>query len=96
MNYPGYSNEEIAKLVSYAIALDNCEAARRRFQVEFEKEAPPIRTVRDWRTRFLETLSVLPKKRGSDQHEAKIDDQVKNQVVGAFGDGTCVSQRDGA
>ena len=68
MNYPGFTNEEIAKLVSYAIATD-CEKGRRRFEEEFEKEAPPSRTVRAWKARFIETLSVLPKPKG--RHEQK-------------------------
>ena len=66
MNYPGYSNEEIDKIVSYAISYDNCEQARRRYTEEYNKESPPVRTIRDWKKRFLETLSVLPKRRGRD------------------------------
>ena len=61
MNYQGYSNEEIAKIVSYAISYDNCEQARRCYTDEYNKEAPPLRTIRDLKKRFLETLSVLPK-----------------------------------
>lgn len=94
MNYQGYSNEEIAKIVSYAISYDNCEQARRRYTDEYNKEAPPVRTIRDWRKRFLETLSVLPKRRGSDQNERKINDDVKTEIVTAMGDGACTSQRD--
>lgn len=96
MNYPGYSNEEIAKIVSYAISYDNCEQARRRYAEEYNKEAPPVRTIRDWKKRFLETLSVLPKRRGSDQNEHKVRDVLKNEIVGAMGDGSCTSQRHAA
>lgn len=95
MNYPGYSNEEIGKIVAYAIASD-CEKGRRRFEAEFHKEAPPARTVRDWKTRFLETLSVIPRSSGHKQQSNRISDEKRNQIVTAFGDGACSSQRDGS
>lgn len=95
MNYHNdlYANEEIAKLVSYSIATD-CEKGRHRFEEEFNKEPPPVRTVREWKKRFLETLSVLPRPRNHPQErDDKIEDQTKENLVTAMGDGTCKSQR---
>ena len=54
MNYHNdlvYTNEEIAKLVSYSIAT-NCEKGRRQFEEEFNKEPPLVRTVKEWKKRF--------------------------------------------
>lgn len=95
MNYHNnfYSTEEIAKIVSYSIALD-CEKGCRRFQEEFNKEPPPVRTVREWKNRFLKTLTILPKSRSHPQErENKIDDNTKDRIVTEMGDGTCKSQR---
>ena len=47
---------------STCIAFDNCEAARRPFNKKYRKEALPVRTIRDWRMWFNQTLSVLPMK----------------------------------
>ena len=60
LNYCEYSNEQIAKVVAYAVSQD-CEKARRRFQDEYNMEPPPVRTIRNWKARFLETLSILPR-----------------------------------
>ena len=95
MNYPGFSNAEIATIVGYSIATD-CEKARRRFFEENNKEAPPSRTIRHWKTRFMETLSVLPRSKSHNNRSNKLPDDTKEEIVGAFGDGICRSQRDGA
>ena len=93
MNYPGYENEEIAKIVSYAIAT-NREEARRRYSLEYHKDAPPVRTIRDWKKRFMDTLSVLPKSSAPKSHPNELPEAVKTSVVSAFGDGYCRSQRE--
>ena len=71
MQYGDFTNEHIAQVVAYSVA-DNCEQARRRFEEELDREAPPVRTIRHWKERFLETLSILPRKRGSDQIQIMI------------------------
>ena len=57
MNYPGYTNEEIATIVAYNIS-SYPEDARRRFRVEFKKDAPPRTTLIGWRKRFKNSLSL--------------------------------------
>lgn len=95
MNYPGFTNAEIATVVGYSIATD-CEKARRRFFAENNKEAPPARTIRHWKTRFLETLSVCPRSTSHDNHPNKTPDNIEENIIQAFGDGIFRSQRDGA
>ena len=47
MDCQDLQNEEIATLVAYCIASD-CEKGRRRFQEEFGKEAPQLKTIKNW------------------------------------------------
>ena len=54
MNYRDFTKVEIATIVSYSVTYD-WEKARRMFEDNFNKEPPPARTLRDWKTRFLET-----------------------------------------
>lgn len=88
-----YTNEEIATAVSYAIAFENCEEALRRFKEKFGKNGPQVRTLRKWRQRFLETLSVNPRKRGSDQSNRRLSDEIRTSVVDSFLEEPCSSQR---
>ena len=53
MNYDGYNNEEIAYVVAFAVAHESCEEARRLFEDKYGRAAPPVRTIGDWRTRFI-------------------------------------------
>ena len=59
MEYRDFTKSEIATIVSFAITF-NCEEARRLFLKRFGKESPPVRTFRDCKARFLETLTVVP------------------------------------
>ena len=59
MGYHDFTNCKIALIVSFAITF-NCEEGRRLFLEQFEKEPPPVRTLRDWKARFLEILTVMP------------------------------------
>ena len=93
MNFQGLEKEEIATLVAYSIASD-CEKGRRRFQEEFGKEAPQSRTIRNWCMKFKETLSLLPKSKKNLHHPNEIEEEKKFEVVTAFGDGICSSQRE--
>lgn len=93
MNYPDFTNEEIAYVVSCSIVHDNCEAARRAFTKKYHKDAPPVRTLRDWRKRFNETLSVLPKKHSGGPGKSRLSEEKQAEIVGAFGDDPCTSQR---
>ena len=56
-------------------------------------EPPPVRTIRNWKARFLETLSILPRSHAGNQTRRKISEERKFELVGAFGDGSCSSQR---
>lgn len=88
-----FTNEEVATVVSYAIAFDNCEEALRRFKSKFGKEGPQVRTLRKWRQRFLETLSVQPRKSGADQSHRRVSDELRQSVVDSFHDEPRSSQR---
>ena len=46
------TNEEVATVVSYAIAFDNCEEAMRQFKSKFDKEGSQVRTLRKWHQRY--------------------------------------------
>ena len=61
MEYRDFTNCEIASIVSFAITF-NCEEATRLFLERFGKEPPPVRALRDLKARFLETLTVMPRK----------------------------------
>lgn len=88
-----FTNEEIATVVSYAITFDNCEEALRQFTTKFNKEGPQVRTLRKWRQRFLETLSVHPRKSGADQSHRRVSDEQRQSVINSFHDEPCSSQR---
>ena len=96
INYRNFTNQEISKLVSYSIVFDNCEAARRKFTEEFDKPAPPVSTLKFRRAKFQETLSLLPKSHAGDQTKRQISDEKREEIVKAFGDGDCASQREAA
>ena len=93
MNYDGYNNEEIAYVVAFAVAHENCEEARRLFEDKYGRAAPPVRTIRDWRTRFIQTLSVLPRSHAGDQSKRRVSEEKQAEIVGAFGDDPTTSQR---
>ena len=85
MEYEGYENPEIATVVSYVVTFENCEEARRQFQQKFSKAAPPVRTIRDWRKRFLETLSVIPSSRGgAKQSDHRLSEEKRQEIVDHF------------
>ena len=48
MDYKILIIEEVTTIVSFAIIFD-CEKARRHFVETFQKEAPPARTLLDWK-----------------------------------------------
>ena len=75
------------------ISEKSCEIARQRFYDEFGKQAPPTRTLNDWRKRFRETLSVLPQSSRPKTSPTQISEEKKQEVLTAMGDGTCSSQR---
>jgi hypothetical protein len=66
---------------------------RRQFESKFGKEPPPVRTLRDWKQRFLETLSVLPRPYGGDQSARRLSEEKREEIVKAFGDCPTTSQR---
>ena len=88
MNYLNFNNHEISSIVAYSLSEKSCEIARQRFYEEFGKQAPPTRTLNDWRNRFRETLSVLPQ-----LSPTQISEEKKQEVLTAMGDGTCSFQR---
>ena len=85
MEYRNLSNEEIATAVSLSIVL-NCEEARRQFFDRFGKDAPPARTLRHWKGRFLETLSVLPKPRIGDHSARRLSEEKRDEILAEFAD----------
>ena len=76
MNYPNFNNHEISTIVAYSISEKICEIARQRFYEEFGNQAPPTRTLNDWRKRFRETLSAMVSSDGTVRH--KILDSTMN------------------
>ena len=48
-----FTNKEMATVVSYAIAFDNCEEEMRRFKSKFGKEGPQVRTL------YANSISVM-------------------------------------
>ena len=51
------------------------------------------RNTRDWKTRFLEMLSVIPRKPVGDHANRKLSTEEKESVISAFGDDPFISQR---
>lgn len=92
MEYRDLNSTEIASIVSFAITFD-CEKARRLFSEKFDKDPPPARTLLDWKKRFLETLTVLPRGHTSDQSDKRLSSEKRAEVVQAFGDDPHTSQR---
>ena len=74
MEYKNLTTTEIATVVSFSISY-NCEKARRLFFEQFNKEPPPARTLRDWKSRFMETLSVLPRSHAGDKTNCRLSDE---------------------
>ena len=87
-----FTNCEIASVVSFAITF-NCEEARRRFLERFGKEPSPVRTLCDWKARFLETLTVMPRKPVEDHGNRRLSTEKKEEVLTAFECDPFTSQR---
>ena len=83
---------EIATVVSFWITY-NCEKARSLFIEQFNEKPPPARTLRDWKTRFMENLSVLPRSHAGDKTNYRLSEEKKNEVIQTFENDPCVSQR---
>lgn len=92
MEYRNLNNEEISIIVALSIVY-NCEEARRQFFDRFGKDAPPARTLRHWKGRFLETLSILPKPRIGDHSARRIPEEKRDDIIAAFADFPTTSQR---
>ena len=92
MNYRDFTNCEIATIVSYSVTYD-CEKARRMFEDNFNKQPPPARTLRDWKTRFLETLSITPRPPSGDQSDRRVSNEKREEILAAFEADPCSSQR---
>ena len=92
MEYRNLNNTEIASIVSFSVTF-NCEEARRMFFEKFGKEPPPARTLRDWKARFLDTLTILPRKPVGDHQQRRLSTEKKEDVLAAFGDDPFLSQR---
>ena len=95
MNYPGFTNEEIATVVAYTIS-SYPEDARRRFRATFQKEAPPRTTLIGWAKRFKATLSLTETARVGDHSDRRLSDDKRQEIVEAFGDDPTLSQRQAA
>ena len=95
MNYPGFTNEEIATAVAYTIS-PYPEDARRRFRVDFKKEAPPRTTLIGWAKRFKTSLSLTENARVGDHSDRRLSDDKRDEIVEAYGDDPTLSQRKAA
>ena len=84
MDYRDFDAREIATIVSFAITF-NCEEARIMFSEKFGKDPPPARTLRDWKARFLESLSVIPRKPVCDHADRRLSTEEKESVISSFG-----------
>ena len=78
MEYKDLTNVEIATIVAHSITF-NCEKARRMFQEENDKEPPPARTLRHWKDRFMETLSLHPRSHAGDLCSRRVSDEKKTK-----------------
>lgn len=92
MNYRDFTHVEIATIVSYSVTYD-CEKARRMFEENFNKQPPPARTLRDWKTRFLETLTVIPRPPSGHHNERRVSDEKRGEILATFESEPCSSQR---
>ena len=95
MNYPGFTNEEIATVVAYSIS-SYPEDARRRFRATIQKEAPPRTTLIGWAKRFKATLCLTETARVGDHSDRRLSDDKREEIVEAFGDDPTLSQRKAA
>lgn len=89
--YSGFTYLEISELVSNAICCD-CEKSLRKFTEKHGKAGPPARTLLNWKVRFQETLTVLPKQKRNRSSDTV--DRVENDIVTAVGDDPRTSQRE--
>ena len=92
MEYKDLTKAEIASVVSFFVTF-NCEEARRLFIEKFNKEPPPALTLRDWRSRFMETLFGFPRSHAGDQSNRRLSGEKKNEVLELFENEPCASQR---
>lgn len=83
------TNVEIATIVAYSITFD-CEKARRMWQEEYDNESPPAPTLRHWKNRFMETLSLHPRMLVT--NSVAVSDEKKDEVLAAFADDLTTSQ----
>lgn len=47
------------------------------FLEKFGKDTPPARTIRDWKKRFFDTLSVIPRKPVGDHANRRLSAETK-------------------
>ena len=92
INYQDYTNEEIS-FVTSASVIFNCEKARRMFNERFHRDAPPARTILNWKNRLNETLSILPREQSRDHANQRISGDKREEIISAFGDSSTTSQR---
>ena len=92
MNYPEFTNNEIATVVSFAIA-SYPEAARRRFKEEFGKDAPPRTTIVGWMKRFKETFSLTPSAPVGDHSARRLSQEKREEIVRTIQEDPTISQR---
>ena len=92
MEYRNFTNCKIASIVSFAITF-NCEEARRMFLEQFGKEPPPVCTFRDWKARFLETLTTMPCQLVGDHRNRRLSTE-KKEVLTPFGYDPFTSQQE--
>lgn len=86
--------EERVYLLSCAVAHGSCGEARRLFLEKFNKEAPNISTVRYWKTRFLETGSVISDRPRTGRPKSATSDENKENVVAAITENPSTSTRE--
>ena len=78
--------------MSYAISDENFASAKKRFEMELGKEAPPIRTLRYLRSSFLNNLTILPQPSLPKTRPTEIYLDIQQKIVTVFDDGLITSK----
>ena len=81
-----YTIKERVLITSWVIAATgNCsvEDCRRRFRIEFNKEAPPRQTLIDWKNKLLETGSLVHQRPGQGRPKSAESQENEERVLGA-------------
>ena len=85
--------EEKVYLMSWAVAYNNCEQSRRLFRKKYNKDAPPISTVKYWKAKFIETGSLVTDRQRAGRPRSASNDENKENVCAAVRENPSTSVR---